>query len=217
PKQHVDIQAAAQMWNDASNSKTANVPRDYDYEDFKDMYMYAYGQGLKGCTTFRMNREGLQGVLVKQQDLKNPTCELTLREGTEEHDLLFQAGKGIRDQSEGRRRDRIRRRSPHRRESLRCDEGRVLRQVLVEGLGAWGSGLGPDKSTRYGLVGRNLFRHLLQPLPREAGGALGRRQATPGRNDHVGRNLLRQQALSPSERAQESKSNARGKRSGDRG
>src|SRR5690606_40817547 len=63
---------------------------------------------------------------------------------------------------------------------------------------------------------RNLFRHLLQPLPREAGGALGRRQATPGRNDHVGRNLFRQQALSPSERAQESKSNARGKRSGDR-
>jgi len=42
PKQHVDIQAAAQKWVDSSISKTANVPTDYPYEDFKDIYMYAY-------------------------------------------------------------------------------------------------------------------------------------------------------------------------------
>src|SRR6056300_1707522 len=53
PKQHVDIQAAAQKWIDSSISKTANVPTDYPYEDFQDIYMYAYEQGLKGCTTFR--------------------------------------------------------------------------------------------------------------------------------------------------------------------
>jgi ribonucleoside-diphosphate reductase alpha chain len=50
PKQHVDIQAAAQKWIDSSISKTANVPTDYPYDDFKDIYLYAYQQGLKGCT-----------------------------------------------------------------------------------------------------------------------------------------------------------------------
>ncbi|MCB1807543.1 MAG: ribonucleoside-diphosphate reductase, partial [Candidatus Competibacteraceae bacterium] len=67
PKAHVDIQAAAQRWIDSSISKTANVPTDYPYEDFKDIYLYAYEQGLKGCTTFRFNPEAFQGVLVKEQ------------------------------------------------------------------------------------------------------------------------------------------------------
>src|SRR5512139_1217128 len=51
-KAHVDIQAAAQKWIDSSISKTINVPTDFPYEDFKNIYMYAYEQGLKGCTTF---------------------------------------------------------------------------------------------------------------------------------------------------------------------
>ena len=42
PKAHVDIQAAAQKWVDSSISKTANVPTDYPYEDFKGIYTYAY-------------------------------------------------------------------------------------------------------------------------------------------------------------------------------
>ena len=49
PTQHVDIQAAAQKWVDSSISKTANVPTDYPYEDFKDIYMYAYE---KGCLLY---------------------------------------------------------------------------------------------------------------------------------------------------------------------
>src|SRR5690554_3865383 len=73
PKQHVDVQAAAQKWIDSSISKTANVPTDYPYEDFKDIYLYAYHKGLKGCTTFRFNPEAFQGVLVKEQDLANTT------------------------------------------------------------------------------------------------------------------------------------------------
>jgi ribonucleoside-diphosphate reductase alpha chain len=83
PKEHVDIQAAAQMWVDSSISKTANVPTDYKYEDFKDIYMYAFDQGLKGCTTFRFNPEAFQGVLVKEDDLKNTTYVFTLEDGTE--------------------------------------------------------------------------------------------------------------------------------------
>jgi ribonucleoside-diphosphate reductase alpha chain len=83
PKEHVDIQAAAQLWVDSSISKTANVPTDYKYEDFKDIYLYAYEQGLKGCTTFRFNPEAFQGVLVKEDDLKNTTYVFTLEDGTE--------------------------------------------------------------------------------------------------------------------------------------
>ncbi len=82
PTEHVDIQAAAQKWIDSSISKTANVPTDYAYDDFKDIYLYAYKQGLKGCTTFRFNPEAFQGVLVKEKDLKNTVYTFTLDDGS---------------------------------------------------------------------------------------------------------------------------------------
>ncbi|MCP1677038.1 ribonucleoside-diphosphate reductase alpha chain [Natronocella acetinitrilica] len=82
PKQHVDIQAAAQKWVDSSISKTANVPTDYPYEDFKDIYRYAYKSGLKGCTTFRFNPEAFQGVLVKEKDLNSTTYRFELEDGS---------------------------------------------------------------------------------------------------------------------------------------
>ncbi len=81
PKAHIDIQAAAQKWIDSSISKTANVPTDYAFEDFKDIYMDAYEQGLKGCTTFRFNPENFQGVLVKEDDLANTTYRFALDDG----------------------------------------------------------------------------------------------------------------------------------------
>ncbi|GAB4352837.1 MAG: adenosylcobalamin-dependent ribonucleoside-diphosphate reductase [Gammaproteobacteria bacterium] len=83
PREHVDVQAAAQKWIDSSISKTANVPTDYPYEDFKNIYLYAYDRGLKGCTTFRFNPEAFQGVLVKEKDLENTTYRFTLEDGTE--------------------------------------------------------------------------------------------------------------------------------------
>ena len=82
PKEHVDVQAAAQKWVDSSISKTANVPTDYPYEDFKDIYRYAYEQGLKGCTTFRFNPAAFQGVLVKEKDLENTTYRFELEDGS---------------------------------------------------------------------------------------------------------------------------------------
>jgi ribonucleoside-diphosphate reductase alpha chain len=82
PKAHVDIQAASQKWIDSSISKTANVPTDYPFEDFKNIYLYAYEQGLKGCTTFRFNPEAFQGVLVKEKDLENTTYRFELDDGT---------------------------------------------------------------------------------------------------------------------------------------
>jgi ribonucleoside-diphosphate reductase alpha chain len=82
PKAHVDVQAAAQKWIDSSISKTANVPTDFPFEAFKDIYLYAWQQGLKGCTTFRFNPEAFQGVLVKEKDLENTTYRFALEDGT---------------------------------------------------------------------------------------------------------------------------------------
>ncbi len=81
-KNHVDIQAAAQKWIDSSISKTINVPTDYDFNEFKEIYMYAYEKGLKGCTTFRFNPEAFQGVLVTEKDLENTVYEFTLDDGS---------------------------------------------------------------------------------------------------------------------------------------
>jgi len=81
PRQHVDVQAAAQTWIDSSISKTANVPTDYPYEQFKEIYFYAYEKGLKGCTTFRFNPAAFQGVLVKEKDLANTTYRFVLDDG----------------------------------------------------------------------------------------------------------------------------------------
>jgi ribonucleoside-diphosphate reductase alpha chain len=82
PRTHVDVQAAAQKWIDASISKTANVPTDYPFEDFQDIYLYAWEKGLKGCTTFRFNPEAFQGVLVRDEDLAATTYEFELEDGT---------------------------------------------------------------------------------------------------------------------------------------
>jgi ribonucleoside-diphosphate reductase alpha chain len=81
PTQHVDVQAAAQKWIDSSISKTANVPTDFPYEDFKDIYLYAFEKGLKGCTTFRFNPAAFQGVLVKDKDLENTLYRFQLANG----------------------------------------------------------------------------------------------------------------------------------------
>ncbi len=82
PNEHVAVQAAAQKWVDSSISKTANVPTDYPFEDFKEIYMIAYESGLKGCTTFRFNPEAFQGVLVRDKDLEETKYEFELEDGS---------------------------------------------------------------------------------------------------------------------------------------
>ncbi|RDC73838.1 adenosylcobalamin-dependent ribonucleoside-diphosphate reductase [Rhodovulum sp. 12E13] len=55
PAEHVRMQAAAQKWIDSSISKTINVPADIAFDAFKDVYLQAYEEGCKGCTTYRPN------------------------------------------------------------------------------------------------------------------------------------------------------------------
>ena len=83
PKQHIDVQAAVQMWVDSAISKTVNVPTDIPFDDFKGIYLYAAERGLKGCTTFRFNPEAFQGVLVRESDLANTEYVFVLEDGTE--------------------------------------------------------------------------------------------------------------------------------------
>ncbi|MFW8596042.1 adenosylcobalamin-dependent ribonucleoside-diphosphate reductase [Cribrihabitans neustonicus] len=55
PGEHVKMQAAAQKWIDSSISKTINCPEDISFDAFKDVYMQAWDEGCKGCTTYRPN------------------------------------------------------------------------------------------------------------------------------------------------------------------
>lgn len=50
---HALMVNAVKDYVDAAISKTVNVPKDYPFEDFKDLYMQAWKMGLKGITTYR--------------------------------------------------------------------------------------------------------------------------------------------------------------------
>ena len=67
PDEHLAMQEAVQRYVDSSISKTVNIPTDFPFKDFKDIYMKAYKSGLKGCTTFRPS-EFITGVLTKTTD-----------------------------------------------------------------------------------------------------------------------------------------------------
>ncbi|MEM0976093.1 MAG: adenosylcobalamin-dependent ribonucleoside-diphosphate reductase [Pseudomonadota bacterium] len=67
PSAHVRMQAAAQKWIDSSISKTINCPEDISFDDFKAVYLEAWDQGCKGCTTYRPN-DVTGSVLSVSQD-----------------------------------------------------------------------------------------------------------------------------------------------------
>jgi len=52
---HEEMVAAVAPYIDTSISKTVNVPADYPYADFQDLYMQAWQSGLKGLATYRPN------------------------------------------------------------------------------------------------------------------------------------------------------------------
>jgi ribonucleoside-diphosphate reductase alpha chain len=80
---HMKMQSVVQKWCDSSISKTVNVPVDYSFEDFKNIYMRAWKLGLKGMTTYRPNPEVSSGVIMQKKDLENTEYSFTLEDGTE--------------------------------------------------------------------------------------------------------------------------------------
>jgi ribonucleoside-diphosphate reductase alpha chain len=73
PSDHVRMQAAVQKYIDSSISKTINVPEDIDFDAFKDVYLQAYDQGCKGCTTYRPN--DVTGAVMSTESSSQPSAE----------------------------------------------------------------------------------------------------------------------------------------------
>ncbi|PJI92847.1 ribonucleoside-diphosphate reductase alpha chain [Yoonia maricola] len=71
PLDHVRMQAAAQKWIDSSISKTINCPEDISFDAFKEVYMAAWDQGCKGCTTYRPN--DVTGSVLSVSDEASPS------------------------------------------------------------------------------------------------------------------------------------------------
>ncbi|MFC0132640.1 ribonucleoside-diphosphate reductase, adenosylcobalamin-dependent [Massilia eurypsychrophila] len=61
-RDHLGMMQAVQPFIDTAISKTVNVPADYPYAEFKDLYRDAWRAGLKGLATYRPNA-GLASVL----------------------------------------------------------------------------------------------------------------------------------------------------------
>ncbi len=75
PLEHVRMQAAAQKWVDSSISKTINCPEDISFKAFKDVYMAAWDQGCKGCTTYRPNAVTGSVLSVSSESEKAPEID----------------------------------------------------------------------------------------------------------------------------------------------
>jgi len=66
-KQHIDIMATCQKYIDNAISKTINLPNNISKQELKDVYVYAWKLGLKGCTIYR---EGSIEEILKKADTK---------------------------------------------------------------------------------------------------------------------------------------------------
>ena len=78
PGDHLVMQAAVQKHIDSSISKTINIPADFPFERFKDVYLQAYELGCKGCTTYRPNEVTGAVLEVKKEAAAGRQPELPL-------------------------------------------------------------------------------------------------------------------------------------------
>ncbi|MGF6212017.1 adenosylcobalamin-dependent ribonucleoside-diphosphate reductase [Comamonas sp. 4034] len=53
--EHLAMMETVQPYVDTAISKTVNIPADYPYEDFKNLYLQAWRANLKGLATYRPN------------------------------------------------------------------------------------------------------------------------------------------------------------------
>ncbi|MFQ1702929.1 adenosylcobalamin-dependent ribonucleoside-diphosphate reductase [Loktanella agnita] len=88
PLDHVRMQAAAQKWIDSSISKTINCPADISFDDFKEVYMAAWDQGCKGCTTYRPN-DVTGSVLSVSQEASPSEVPDQVRDGDSGAEVVY--------------------------------------------------------------------------------------------------------------------------------
>ncbi|HSU07062.1 MAG TPA: adenosylcobalamin-dependent ribonucleoside-diphosphate reductase [Acetobacteraceae bacterium] len=77
PTEHVHMQAALQRHVDSSISKTVNIPEDFPFDSFKEVYLEAYRTGCKGCTTYRPN--AITGSVLELNPATSATTDLLVR------------------------------------------------------------------------------------------------------------------------------------------
>ncbi len=99
PSDHVKMQAAAQKWIDSSISKTINCPEDISFDDFKDVYMQAWDQGCKGCTTYRPNDVTGSVLTVSESDDKAPGESVNAPHEVDGGDVIYMSEPLDRPQS----------------------------------------------------------------------------------------------------------------------
>ncbi len=108
---HMKMIAAVQPYVDAAISKTVNVPEDYPFEDFKNLYLEAWKSGLKGITTYRPNnvigsvlevvKEPATSHSVSPQDLKDDPDRRVRLDSTPQPALASLKWPGRPDLAEG--------------------------------------------------------------------------------------------------------------------
>jgi ribonucleoside-diphosphate reductase alpha chain len=69
---HLAMMQAVQPFVDTAISKTVNIPADYPYEDFKNLYVEAWQAGLKGLATFRPN--AILGSVLELAPAESPAA-----------------------------------------------------------------------------------------------------------------------------------------------
>lgn len=79
---HELMVAAVAPYVDTAISKTVNVPADYPYADFKDLYLLAWKSGLKGLATYRPN-----SILGSVLSVDTPAPAPAVREEPEENEM----------------------------------------------------------------------------------------------------------------------------------
>lgn len=99
PTEHVKMQAAAQKWIDSSISKTINCPEDISFDAFKDVYMQAWDQGCKGCTTYRPNDVTGSVLTVSESSEKAPGESADAPHEVEGGDVIYMSEPLDRPQS----------------------------------------------------------------------------------------------------------------------
>jgi ribonucleoside-diphosphate reductase alpha chain len=83
---HIAVAAAAQRWVDAAISKTINCPAEMSYEAFRGVYLTAYHEGMKGCTTYRPS--GVRGSVLSIKEDAKPAVAAEAAPAVNNDDIL---------------------------------------------------------------------------------------------------------------------------------
>lgn len=88
-QQHVAVLASAQKWVDSSVSKTCNMDGSMPWEDFKGLYLTAWREGCKGCTTFNIDGKRMALLTGKSRSSEEAQPEVAAPEAVEPGEACY--------------------------------------------------------------------------------------------------------------------------------